>query len=68
MILSSREEFYVNGFTECEIVNKHSSDKIIKIAEEIVNNNIKENYFLEEKYRGTRDLRPYVYNYDKCFF
>jgi|TARA_R110000851_G_scaffold327328_1_gene496700 hypothetical protein len=68
MILSSREAFYINGFAECEIVNKYSSDKIIKIAEEIVNNNIKENYFLEEKYRGTRDLRPYVYNYDKCFF
>ena len=67
MHLNDRELFYINGFMKIEIEKQSSMNRIIEILKDIKSSKIKENYFLKEKYPGTLDLRPSVYDYDNCF-
>lgn len=68
MELSDREFFYVNGYNEHKIQNNNSITKILDIVKSIRSGKkIKPGYEFLEKYKGTKDLRPAVYDYDNCF-
>lgn len=69
MELSDREFFYVNGFNIHKITSNDNIKKILNIVKKINSNekDIKSGYEFVTKYRGTKDLRPSVYDYDDCF-
>jgi hypothetical protein len=61
------EEYYVNGFDKIDITESKSREKLNSILLDLLENNIKENFLLKQKYPGSYDLRPSVIDYDDSF-
>jgi len=60
-------EFFKNGFLIKEFKECNTLKKVNENLKNILNNQVKSNFLLEEKYANTKDLRPTAYNYDTSF-
>ena len=62
--MNIREEQYFLGISMHEFKAGDTFLRYRKILKDIYNGDLKENYYFENKYEATEDLRPEAYNYD----
>src|SRR3989344_5273299 len=62
-----REKYYDQGFLRKEFILNKNLEKIQQIVKDIGKGQIKPGFYLEEKYRLSKDLRPSVLDYDDAF-
>jgi hypothetical protein len=60
-------EFFKNGYVTGEFISNKNLELLDINLTNLLQNNIKENFKLESKYRNTKDLRPTAFDYDNCF-
>tara|TARA_B100001123_G_scaffold437566_2_gene570063 strand:- start:10166 stop:10930 length:765 start_codon:yes stop_codon:yes gene_type:complete len=67
-IHSSRSSFFVKGYSLLDIKECTSTTAVNEnLKNFFLNDSLKNGFTWEEKYRGTKDLRPNVFGYDDCF-
>jgi hypothetical protein len=64
---SDISDFFKKGFLECAFKENKNLSLLNQNLTCIYENKIKNNFFLKEKYKNTKDLRPTAFDYDKSF-
>ena len=66
--LGRQKVFFKNGHVDLDISSSTSEKKVTEILSKFLHDDqLKEGFFWEEKYKGTKDLRPSTFEYDSCF-
>lgn len=65
--MTDREIYYDQGFLQKEFTSSESLQRVQQIIHDLGQGQIRPGFYMEEKYRLSKDLRPSVLDYDEAF-